>query len=120
MCPTNIISYSSLYFLRIDYDYDQIDSNQFEICVDCYEMMNGLIIKTNGNENKELNPTSPDVLTMQPLFTRLTTPSSPVITTRKTTIENQPDFNNKKSFLSRNSLKLDLKPVYPNTQIKNQ
>ena len=68
---------------------------------------------------RNLNSTSSEVLTMQPLFTRLTTPT-PVIT--KITIKdcssliNTPIMNQN---YSRNSLKLDVKPVYTNTQIKN-
>lgn len=115
---------------RIDFDYDPpLETNQgefFDICVDCYDMMNGLIIKNEDVRADLSRPKSPsDMLKMQPIFTRLTSTTPPSIPTQPsklvTNIELTDNSNttpSNKNF-SRNNLKLDLKPVYTSNQIKN-
>jgi hypothetical protein len=77
--------------------------------------MSGLIVKTH-DLNRPKSPTT-DLLKMQPIFTRLTT--SPVVSNIKISDSNVSTPSNNNQIFSRNSLKLDLKPVYTNNQTKN-
>ena len=76
--------------------------------------MSGLIVKSH-----DLNrPTSStEILKMQPIFTRLTT--SPVVSNIKIADYSNISTPNNNQPFSRNCMKLDLKPVYTNNQIKN-